>query len=46
MNEERWMIEFHGGQERLRGLALNCFGKGDKYDWAEIVARKHFMCED
>lgn len=43
---KRRVIEFHAGQERLHGLALNCFRKGDKYDWAEIVVRKHFMSEE
>lgn len=34
-------------KERLHGLALMCFGKddGDGDGWAEIMARRHFMCE-
>lgn len=42
VNEE----EFHDGQERLRALLLTSFGKGDGYDWTDIMARRHFMCEE
>lgn len=32
---------------RLHGLAHMCFGKadGDGDGWAEIMARRHFMCK-